>query len=254
MKPSTLKVILKNILLQRRSIGGYISTNSLLRKTDITVKSGPFAGMKYVENSTGSSYFPKLLGTYEMELYDTIEKFSKIKFDEIINVGAAEGYFSVGFAMRFPNSQIISFEPQFYGCYLLEKLAALNVVSDRIKIKAQLCEPEDLNQTINTDKKTLIFMDVEGTEIYLLDKTKVPKLDKCFVIVEIHDGFVPELAETIQKRFADTHTITEIWQEQRTIKDLTVNSIWKTLLKKQYETLLNEGRSNRMRWFVMEPK
>ena len=254
MTSYTLKLIIKNILFQRRTIAGYIVTNSIYRKTDATVISGPFKGMKYLENSTGSVYFPKILGIYEKELYTNIERFLNIEFDEIMDIGAAEGYFAVGFAMRYPKSEIIAFEPGFYGCYLLDKLAAMNGVSDRVKIKAQLCMPEDLKQMLNQDKKTFLFMDVEGAELDLLDIVKIPALKSCSVMVEIHDMIIPKLGETIKERFQNTHNIIEIWQEQRTIKDLTIKTFWKSLFKKQYVNLMSEGRSTVMRWLVMEPK
>lgn len=39
---------------------------------DAAVLSGPFTGMKYVSQSVGSMWWPKILGTYELELADVI--------------------------------------------------------------------------------------------------------------------------------------------------------------------------------------
>jgi hypothetical protein len=253
MRSSTLKIVLKNWLLQRRSLGGYVATNSVYRKTDMVVVSGPFKGLKYIENSTGGAYFPKLLGTYEKELHEKIREFSSINFEEIINVGGGEGYFSVGFALKYPGSRITAFEPGFYGCYLMQKMAAMNQVGNRITIKAQLCMPEDLNAAIHPDKKTFVFMDVEGAELQLLDIEKVPALKNCTIMVEIHDMVSPTLGETIKARFKDTHRFTEIMQEQRSMNDLTIHSIWKPLFRKEFAKLMDEGRSIRMRWFIFEP-
>lgn len=254
MKLSTLKIILKNLLLQRRSLGEYIVTNTIYRKTDLKIIGGPFEGMQYIENSTGGAYFPKLLGIYEKEMTNKINEFSRENFDEIINVGGGEGYFAVGFALKYRNAKITAFEPGFYGCYLMQKLAENNNVINRLNIKAQLCFPDDLQNSISPQKKTLVFMDVEGAELELLDPDRVPALSNCFIMVEIHDTVSPTLGDTIKMRFKDSHLFTEIWQEERTIKDVTIASLWKNVLKTQFEKIIHEGRGNKMRWFVFEPR
>lgn len=253
MTASTLKIMLKNILLQRRTLGAYIATNTIYRKTDLVVVDGPFKGLNYIENSTGGAYFPKLLGIYEKELTGKINELAKIDMEEVINVGGGEGYFAVGFALKYKNAKVLAFEPGFYGCYLMQKMAEKNNVMNRLTIKAQLCFPEDLKKRINPNKKTLVFMDVEGAELELLDPVAVPALSKCYIMVEIHDTISPVLGDTIKNRFKDSHKFTEIWQEERTIKDVTINSLWKSILKNQFEKVIHEGRGNKMRWFVFEP-
>lgn len=245
--------MLKNLLLQRRTLGAYIATNTIYRKTDLVVIDGPFKGLNYIENSTGGAYFPKLLGIYEKELTGKINELSKIDIEEVINVGGGEGYFAVGFALKYKNAKVLAFEPGFYGCYLMQKMAEKNNVMSRLTIKAQLCFPEDLKNSINPNKKTFVFMDVEGAELELLDPIAVPALLKCYIMVEIHDTISPVLGDTIKNRFKDSHKFTEIWQEERTIKDVTINSLWKSLLKNQFEKVIHEGRGNKMRWFVFEP-
>lgn len=253
MKAFTLKVILKNWLLQRRTLGAFVATTTIYRKTDLVIASGPFKGMKYIENSTGGAYFPKLLGTYEKELHSVINDLSGQNFEALINVGGGEGYFSVGLARMLKNSSVLAFEPGFYGCYLMQKLAQINNVSNRLTIKAQLCFPDDLQASIDENKKTLIFMDVEGAELQLLDINAVPKLKKCHIIVEIHDSVSPVLGDTIKKQFEGSHRFREVIQEERTIKDFTLNSWNRSIQKKQFEKLMHEGRGYKMRWFVFEP-
>lgn len=251
LNTSVTKIILKNWLLQRRSLTGYLTTNRVYRKSKLRVMNGPFKGMQYVENSTGGAYFPKLLGTYEKELYPAIEELATISFDRIINVGAGEGFFTVGLAKRFPAATVVAFEPGFYGCYLAEKMAKMNKVENRITIKAQLCGPSDLNAAVLEQKKNLVFMDVEGAELELLDFNKVPLLKYCAVVVEIHDSVSPELGKTIWNRFSGTHDCVEIWQEERNISDLGFKP---ALFKNAYVKMMHEGRGSRMRWFVFKPR
>ena len=65
------------------------------------VLSGPFHGMRYVDHSVGSSLFPKLIGTYEKELRYWLEaQFTESNLTTIVNIGAGEGYYAVGAALR----------------------------------------------------------------------------------------------------------------------------------------------------------
>src|SRR5207249_10415948 len=106
-------------MLMTRSAGGILA--------------GPFAGMKYVSTSVGSVYEPKLMGTYELELHPIIEQLCKQQFSRIIDVGAAEGYYAVGMAMRSPRSEVIAFETTTEGQALIAQLAALNEVAARVE-------------------------------------------------------------------------------------------------------------------------
>ena len=71
--------------------------NRLLAASRATVQTGPFAGMKYVCQSTGA-LCPKLLGCYESELHPAIAKAISRQPKNIINVGCAEGYYAIGMA------------------------------------------------------------------------------------------------------------------------------------------------------------
>ena len=63
---------------------------------DKIVRNGFFKGMKYVTfKSAGSSLFPKLLGSYEIELLPVFAGLQKNKYDDILDIGCAEGYYAV---------------------------------------------------------------------------------------------------------------------------------------------------------------
>src|SRR5919106_5511514 len=67
----------------------------------LTVRSGPFAGLRYVDAAVGApdraDCLPaKLLGSYERELHHAVERQLEVGFSTIVNVGAAEGYYALG--------------------------------------------------------------------------------------------------------------------------------------------------------------
>lgn len=253
MSKKITKIILKNWLLQRRTLSEYAVTNSIYRKTGLVVKDGPFKGMKYIENSKGGAYFPKLLGVYEKELYPIIESWPNDKFTKILNIGAGEGYYSNGFALCFRNANVVSYDPGFIACYLNEQMATINGVFNRCTIKAQLCGLNELKAELETGERTLVFMDVEGAELELLNNDAIPALNKAHIMVEIHDSLGAHLAQTITDRFKSTHTLVEINQRPRTINDLTISTYKTKLYKKAFVHSMDEGRGYLMRWFYFEP-
>jgi hypothetical protein len=100
---------------------------------DLTVKYGVFKGMKLLpgEESGSGSLIPKLLGAYEYELRPVLEKICHEHYTEIINVGCAEGYYAVGFAMRFPDAKVFAYDIDKGALKLCEEMARLNKVSQQ---------------------------------------------------------------------------------------------------------------------------
>ena len=82
----------------------------MLSKKPLKVLYGPFKGMTYPDStSIGSVWLPKMLGIYESELHDILEEICSKNYSTIINIGAGEGYYAVGLALRIPTSMIYAF-------------------------------------------------------------------------------------------------------------------------------------------------
>ncbi len=232
--------------------------------TNDTVASGPFKGMKYVEGSVGSRLLPKFLGTYEMELVPTMQRIFKQNFNLIIDVGSAEGYYAVGMAMKNPQAHVIGFESEVRGRELMKKMAELNGVAGRVSA-AGFCDTEGLAVSIAENKKCLVMMDIEGGERELLDNVLIPKLNKCYILVEAHECVVPGIEDVIKERFSKTHNITEIKERIRNKEDfpISISFLYRTLLKRYFIfSSMNEARydsllprpSKNAGWLYMEPR
>ncbi len=120
------RVIRKIIPEHYRPIG-YL-TSLTRERTQCRVYSGPFTGMRYGPTAVGSAYIPKLLGTYERELAPLIEQACSQSPRWIVDIGAAEGYYAVGLAMRNKSAQVIAFEDEERGRVSLLRTAELNEV------------------------------------------------------------------------------------------------------------------------------
>ena len=68
-----------------------------------------------------------LIGTWELELSPVLKEIFKKKFSSIFVIGAAEGYYAVGFSRYLPDTKIFAFEKQ---CDYREKLERLKISND----------------------------------------------------------------------------------------------------------------------------
>ena len=217
------------------------------------VASGPFAGMRYTHSSHGSVYIPKLLGIYERELAATVEAACTLAPDRIIDVGAAEGYYAVGLALRNPSAQVIAYEMEAAGRTFLAEMVTLNGVENRVEIRGR-AEPAALRAALDGAVRPLVVCDVEGYEIVLLDPETVPALRGAHILVELHDYFQRGLPEVIEQRFASTHRVSRIWQEERQRNEFPYSTPYTRLLPRMYlDRTVTEQRPERMSWFWMEP-
>ncbi|HVS13027.1 MAG TPA: hypothetical protein VMV46_03820 [Thermoanaerobaculia bacterium] len=173
--------------------------------TDPTVLAGPFAGMRYPTLASGSTLLPKLVGTYEMELHGVISAILATRYERIVNIGAAEGYYAVGLARAAPGwPPVVAFDTEIVARRRLRRLAASNGVEDRIEVRGA-CQPKDLRELVGSG--TLVLSDCEGAEDELLDPTKVPSLQDADLLVELHGHRDPGLPQRVVDRFRASHRV-----------------------------------------------
>jgi len=167
------------------------------------VHNGPFKGLRYIDQSSGSALLPKILGSYEEPIQDWVLEVMQKKYKTILDIGCAEGYYAAGFGMKMPSTEIFAYDIDKDALFKLEKLIKLNHL-ENIQIRSE-CTFKELNTMCK--KNTLLFCDIEGFEKILLDPNKVPNLKYVDLIVESHDCFFPNVTEILINKFYKTHTI-----------------------------------------------
>jgi hypothetical protein len=248
----TLANAIRRFLPARYRPIGYL-THLVQRRTHCRVRQGCFAGMRYAHDSVGSAYLPKLLGMYERELAPCVEAICSHTPALIVDVGAAEGYYAVGLALRNPQAKVIAFEMEPRGQAALRGMAALNNAADRVDVRGR-CEPDDLAQALAGAHRPVVVCDVEGYEDALLDPARVPQLRGAAVLVEVHDFIVPGIADELRRRFDPTHAIETIWQQPRDRKEFPWRTPATMLLPTSYlDWAVSEWRPVQMSWLWMQP-
>jgi hypothetical protein len=156
----------------------------------------------------------KLLGSYEVELHPWIERLVAQGFRNLINIGGAEGYHSVGLARRLPNARVVVFDTILAARKAARFLAEQNGVRNRMQFRG-FCETDALLD-LNIDQ-SLIFADCAGAELILLDPTIYPSLATATLLVELHDYFDVRVTPRLVARFGQTHTIEFVAAEPRNV-------------------------------------
>lgn len=215
------------------------------------IQHGPFKGIIYNLSSIGSVLTPKLIGTYEHELSDYFNSSFLNSYELFVDIGAAEGYYVVGVRFLNKNLEIIAFETELKGQLQIKKNLSINQLWDKEKVKINgICNHEDLIVLLSKKKKTFILCDIEGYEKTLLNPDKIPTLNTCDLLVELHNDICPNIEEIIRKRFTSSHYITKINKEEK--NGLKKNYQDKFILK-NFDQLSNEFRKKES-WLFLKMK
>ncbi|MBK1882482.1 hypothetical protein JIN85_08650 [Luteolibacter pohnpeiensis] len=229
-------------------------SNTLFNNENITVLSGPFEGLKYYNKTIWGTITSKWIGCYELEIRSVIEEIIDSKYDLIVDIGAAEGYYAVGLAYRLSESKIITYDTDPIARFRQRQLAKLNNITN-LEIK-KYCSHSELEAL--TAINSVIICDTEGYEIQLLNPKLAPKLKIINILVECHkfDNFsVRDVVMELKSRFGDTHYIEEFESKTRDI-ELYRSTIQKfdRLSDRQAEIALDEGRYPGQIWLWMKVK
>lgn len=247
-----LRRVAKRIVPSRFIPSQYLQ-NAILDAAKGHVLSGPFRNMRYVDRTYCSVLHPKLLGVYEKELHEVVETSCNLEIDRVVDIGAAEGYYAVGFACRRPSVPVIAFEMNPVAAATCVELARLNGQANNVRVLGK-CDTDALSKVTSTGT-SLIICDCEGAEDELLSLEIVTGLKNCHILVETHEFASPGVTQRLSDRFDQTHLVSVIWQNPRTRHDLVIADWYiRQLPDADLERVLDECRPERMRWLWMAPR
>jgi hypothetical protein len=221
-------------------------------RNEPTVLDGPFRGMKLPSLLGFGSMTSKWLGTYESELHPIIEQLAKNNYDHFVDVGAADGYYAIGIAKLCFPKVVYAYDIDFISRRQVAAVASKNRLVNCV-ISSE-CRHEDLTRICR--KKTFILCDIEGAELDLLDKRRVPELNYADMCIEVHStaSLQPtEVLEILSQRFAQTHQVHVIEQNSEKL-NLVSSDLIQLLGESEVRSALNEHRGDSMRWLWLKSK
>ncbi len=223
-------------------------SRAVLRGQPAVVVTGPFAGMRYIDEAYGSAYWPKVLGSYESALHEPLEHLIERGPRTVIDVGSAEGYYAVGLARRLPEAIVIAIDVDRRARELCRRLAQLNEVDQRVAVRGEV-DATELDALL--EPGCLLIMDVEGAELTLLRPDKMPNLASADIVVELHDFVDRTITTVVLDRLAPTHLVTVI--DEAHLSPERVRESLDLLSVADAQHALSEYRPERMRWAVCSP-
>ena len=224
--------------------------NTLLEKEGTQVLQGPLKGLDFIEQSAEGCHIAKLLGCYEQPLQPYITAAIKKDYSTVLNIGCAEGYYAVGLASAMPNARSLAFDTDPKAQVACKELAAKNGVSDRVEVEGLFSSANFANYD---QESTLVFCDIEGAELELLDPEIAPARKSMDLIVESHECLRTSITGTLITRFSATHDIQLI--PDNGSRQLENVPAWFKQLSHLDQLLATwEWRSGPTPWLVMRAK
>jgi len=221
----------------------------LARICGYKVLHGPFQGLLYsAEALISTCGVPILLGTYELELHKIIDSISPGRYERIIDVGCAEGYYAVGLA-RNTGADVYAFDAALPEQTLCRELARLNGVEGRV-IVSGWCDQSALCRL--AVGRSLIISDCEGYESQLFSLDVVPRLRMADLIIELHetDG-TRRVEQAILQRFSDSHRTELVSFSPEVINPVFLGELERVPNCRRY---LREDRQRDQRWVHLETR
>lgn len=228
------------------------SAQELLR-SECAVQGGPFAGLRYPSAAaTGSSLYPKLVGSYEQELHSIVETLVALQADLIVDIGAAEGYYATGFAIRLPRAEIHAFDIGENAMRMCSSMASENGVADRVHVESK-CTPQRL---LDLDgRPAVVVSDCEGYEEHLFNFDTARALRRCHLLIECHDFRKPGLTRRVAAYLTSTHHVETIIAVPDYLRPMIFPSqVIRHLSRDVQIALMAELRPAYMNWLYCTPR
>ena len=166
------------------------ATKRYIERNGCIVKHGPFAGTIYpLDAALSRISIPSLLGTYEHELHGILRTVIQRKYDLVIDIGSAEGYYTIGLA-RALQIKVLAYDPEPIERKFCQQAAKLNNVESLVELR-DLFYASDIKKF--RDLRVLCICDCEGFETEIFNATSIQDVGRWDLLIELHGDAVQRL-------------------------------------------------------------
>ncbi len=201
---------LNNALRRLATVRSILIYNTIIENEGSKIFQGPFKGMNFFSNPGDISegcFVPKIIGSYESELHSFIDDLKINKPNVVINIGAAEGYYSVGLKLMLEDTDVIAYDIDPKSKEKTLELSKLNNVNISCRDEFFSSELDGLEE-----KDIFILCDIEGAELNLFNEDEIVKYKNCRLIIETHSTKIGHSKDILPDLFSKTHDIEVIEQ------------------------------------------
>jgi precorrin-6B methylase 2 len=191
----------------------------------------------------------KLVGSYEEEIAGAIAAVLDSGVERLIDVGAAEGYYAVGLALRSPRLRVDAFEIDPVVRSRCARLARVNGVESRVVTHARA--DGRIFRGLDTAGAFLIS-DCEGAEARIFGTGAATYLRAATLLIEVHEAAEGQTAllDALVERFASSHRARVIPNARRRAAAFPELAGYEPA---QQDRALSENRPCVQRWLLLEP-
>ena len=222
-----------------------------------TVAYGPFKGLILPRQDQGGARVKaaRILGMYESEVIAFLADASR-SHHTLIDLGAGDGYFSVGSLKGGLFREAICFElhPQKASALLdnakrngVEKNISLHGVADHRLLDTLKLHKVDLS-------KSVVLCDIEGGEFALFSEQLLQELSSSKIVVEVHEILVEEGASRLRKLVERASVHFSVGWATTGARNPSLFVELKELSDLDRWLICVEGRTWLMSWLLLEPK
>jgi hypothetical protein len=141
----------------------------------------------------------KIYGLFEQEVVKKIEQLAP--YSDVVNIGAADGYFSLGMVKSGLAKRSICFEITKEGREAIVRNASINQVENKVVIFGQADQNIGtfLQQAEFDPVNSLVLCDIEGGEFDLFTRDFFEAINGASIIIELHDRIFLDSLEPREK-------------------------------------------------------
>ena len=230
-------------------------SNYLDKKYSSTIQHGQFKGLKLSKNPWGITDRGSIIfGIYEKEVSEFLKKIPNSFKDNLINIGASDGYYPVGLIFNKSYKKAYCFEINKLSRKAIEYNSLINKVETSIKIFGKADESFYENLPKSIINKSTLLVDIEGAEFDILTKKVFKKFSNSIFLIELHyhlrnendkkvEVFNKNIDEIFNKKFFTTSA--RDLSQFRELSKFSDNDRW---------LICSEGRVKLPCWVLLWPK
>ncbi len=234
-------------------------TQKIISLTNNKVKYGMYKNTYFhgVTHWSFHDFSSQLLGCYELQVQEKISNIQSIyKLQNIINIGAGNGYHIIPLIKKKYFKNGYAFETNIKAQEILRKNAVKNKVEKKIKIFGEgnfISIKNNISQKEIT--KSLFLIDIEGNEFSFFTKENIHYFNKSYFIIEEHLSNFNIHHAANYKQFCKLIYGNFIVEK---IKNSYRNPFEYKIIDKFSDDdkflMMSEGRDETMQWLYLKPK
>lgn len=246
-----LKRVLKSVTYRLNNLADRLDRDVGVRE----VENGYFTGTKLTGNAYCSMLDPKIYGSYEKELWDVVWPIIEHKeLGTFIDIGCAEGFYLAGFSALNIFDTYVGIDIDENALRAARKNLLLNsdINAKNIFIGSDLFNLEREHDLDFSRGCGLVLVDIEGSELELVNQKFLEIFKNYVIIIELHDFTDPiafrdflDYLLSISKRKAEVVHSLDAWE-----KTLMDEYSWEKNPNIRIKRM-NEFRGSKMRWLVL---